>query len=269
MAGQVGQPEKDRTSSCEHRQVKGVIRRVANDPPVQHEMAVQHVHGCSSLFAPSEVTGPVNEIRRYKANSATPPTIHAAAASRRRTQRCPEPAGRWNWIGGNPVPRGNSSGSASAAIRLLRIMARTVLKRLAAAPPAWCAETSTQHALIPGWPVTRARWPLLVISHRSLQDRTWHSPGDRPAQLSRAPSITILGQPPQRMVTSRRAASARQCGPAQRPRAALAHRPPTAPPRPSPAPVSRQSPGVSSVSGVTPLRLQSPIFPLLLPIRLC
>jgi hypothetical protein len=33
VAGQIAQPEKD-LSKREHRQVKGVIRRVADDPPV-------------------------------------------------------------------------------------------------------------------------------------------------------------------------------------------------------------------------------------------
>src|SRR5260370_4559799 len=40
-------------------------------------------------------------------------------------------------------------------------------------------------------------------------------------------------------------------------RVAPAHQPPTAPLRPGPGSLSRQSSGVSSVSGVTPLKLQS------------
>jgi hypothetical protein len=42
VAGQVAQPEKE-LSNREYRQVKGEVRRVANDPSVQQEVTVQHV----------------------------------------------------------------------------------------------------------------------------------------------------------------------------------------------------------------------------------
>jgi hypothetical protein len=91
-------------------------------------------HACSALFAPSDVTCPVNETRRYKANSAMPPTIHSAAANGRRSQRCLGPTDRWAWGGGHPVRR-TSGGSASAAVCLLQAMVRTYSEILAGEDP--------------------------------------------------------------------------------------------------------------------------------------
>ena len=51
MAGQARQPGKD-LGNREHRQVKGVIRDVAGDPPVQQEVTVEHIPRLQRIVRP-------------------------------------------------------------------------------------------------------------------------------------------------------------------------------------------------------------------------
>ena len=86
VAGQVAQPEKD-LSNGEHRQVKGVIRRVADDPPVQQEMTVQHVPRLQRIVRPVRSHG-----RGERDPQVEGKQRHAADDPHRRRQQVAHPA---------------------------------------------------------------------------------------------------------------------------------------------------------------------------------
>ena len=81
VAGQVAQPGKE-LSKREYRQVKGVIRRVADDPSVQQEVTVQHVPCLQRTVRPVRTHVPGE--RDPQVESEQP---HAADDPRRRAQQ--------------------------------------------------------------------------------------------------------------------------------------------------------------------------------------
>jgi hypothetical protein len=81
-----------------------------------------------------------------------------------------------------------------------------------------------------------------LVREAISQGRDAVDPAVLAAQVRLFRSAVLAGRP-------RRSASARRCGPARSARAAAAHQPRTAPGRPGPAPVSRQSSGVPSCVG--------------------